>query len=140
MFEIIISKEDGRKSKIVFAQEFFSSPKYIHYRNITLKRGKDHSQHPRLLFFYSICQKFCSWHNALILLNLCSLKPAMNLIISVLGFKHTVFIFILSCSLRNTTAFSKAFSGETQLQMDGVMESPSLGSELVHAGAWWNMA
>jgi len=116
VFEIIISKKDRRKNKIIFAQEFFSSLKYIHCRNISLKRGEDHSQHPGLLFFSAICQKFCSWHNSLILFNLCSLKPATNLIISV-SFKHMVFFLlrathaVLPC---NTTAFSSAFSAEAE--------------------------
>lgn len=79
------------KARWSLHKSFFLSPKYIHCRNISLKRGEDHSQHPGLLFFYSICHKFCSWHNSLILLYLYSLKPAMNLIISMLGFKHMVF-------------------------------------------------
>lgn len=139
MFEIIISKKDGRKSKIVFAQEHFSSPKYIHCRNISLKRGKDHSQHPGLLFFYSICQKFCSWHNSLILFYLCSLKPAMNLIISALGFKHTVF-FLFWATHWGTQQLFPGLSLERHIWMVW-WNLNLLGRKLVSAGggACWNM-
>lgn len=130
MFEIIISKQDCLCTRV------FSSPKYIHCRNI-FKRGKDHSQHPRLQFFYSICQKFCSWHNSLILFNLCSLKPAMNLIISRLGFEHMLF-FLFWATHWGTQQLFPGRDTAAYGWCDGI--SISLAVHWLVLGAFRNMA
>lgn len=114
-------KDRWKKKQDRLCTRVFLSPKYIHYRNISLKSDKDPSQHSELLFFYSICQKFCSWHNSLILFNLCSLMPAMNLIISMLDFKHMVSFSFWATHLGTQQPFPW-LSLETH--MDAVMESP----------------